>query len=274
MSGTNTPLVTYPNSYSSSFGETAGNPLTNAASDPTTPYSLGGTPPSQSALAHKAGSELYWAHSMSSSPEQHHNHGILQSQFKRSTGISNITGGIARALTAQGGLGAVITGGLNGISSSPPTRRLRSSLTDLTAGNLPIGNAQQGPAVSWAPENQYHSRTRASGWNLANDETEDDDQDYLIDLQLHHLEHFDDEGAMNVPLLDNSKHKSFRHYRETYAEMLYTWDLPLQRLEVLKFNGLKAFNDANLDKLDAFSRKQDKLWEGLGSYIYTDPSCG
>ncbi|KAJ6262107.1 hypothetical protein Dda_2912 [Drechslerella dactyloides] len=264
MSGTNTPLVTYPNSYSSSFGDSAGNPLTNAASDPTTPYSLGGTPPSQATLTSKAQNELYWAHSMSSSPEHHHSQGLLQNQFKRSTGISNITGGIARALTAQGGLGAVISSGLNGMSSSPPTKRTKSALTEhLAAGNPPIANPQLPPAVSWAPENQYHSRTKAPGWGLATDGGEDGEEDYLIDLQLHHLEHFDDEGAMNVPLLDYSKQKSFHHYRETYAEMLYTWDLPLQRLEILKFNGLKAFNDVNLDKLDAFSRKQDKLWDGL-----------
>ncbi|KAK6533259.1 hypothetical protein TWF694_002212 [Orbilia ellipsospora] len=105
MSGTNTPLVTYPNSYSSSVGESANNGWLNSASDPTTPYHIGGTPPVQSTLIQRGHGDLIGIHSISSSPEYHHNHSnITYNQNKRATGISNITGGIARALTAQGGV--------------------------------------------------------------------------------------------------------------------------------------------------------------------------
>ncbi|EPS40546.1 hypothetical protein H072_5615 [Dactylellina haptotyla CBS 200.50] len=265
MSGTNTPLVTYPNSYSSSLGDNANNPWFNSASDPTTPYSMGNTPPMQPNPLIRGHTDLVGVHSMSSSPEHHHHHhhhSVINSQIKRSTGISNITGGIARALTAQGGLGAVISGGLNGMGVSPPTRRPKSTQLEQNTG-ITLASSQHPPTVSWAPEHQYRGKTRVLGWGIVTEEGEDSEEEFLIDLQLHHLEHFDDEGAMSIPLLDHLKHKSFHHYRETYADMLYTWDLPLQRLEILKFNGLKAFNDINLDRLENFSRKHDKNWDGL-----------
>ncbi|KAF3078166.1 hypothetical protein TWF569_003344 [Orbilia oligospora] len=267
LSGTNTPLVTYPNSYSSSLGDNAGTPWVASASDPTTPYSIGGTPPTQPNLVIRGHSDLGGAQSMSSSPEHLHNHHHPyqsgQNQVKRSTGISNITGGIARALTSQGGLGAVIAGGLNGMGASPPGRKIKPPPPEQNVNFSIAATNQQSSTVSWAPEQQNRGKAKTSGWGIVTEEGDETEEEYLIDLQLHHLEHFDDEGAMSVPLLDNSRQQHFRHYRETYADMLYTWDLPLQRLEILKFNGLKAFNDINLDKLETFSRKQDKIWDGL-----------
>ncbi|KAF3905168.1 hypothetical protein AA313_de0202752 [Arthrobotrys entomopaga] len=135
---------------------------------------------------------------MSSSPEYHHNHpSIVHSQSKRGTGISNITGGIARALTAQGGFGAVISVGLNGMGVSPPARKSKSTLSEHNP-TIPLPGNQQPPTVSWAPEYQHRGRAKTSGWGLVTEEGEDSEEEYLIDLQLHHLEHFDDEGAMGL----------------------------------------------------------------------------
>ncbi|KAF3942373.1 hypothetical protein ABW19_dt0202347 [Dactylella cylindrospora] len=276
MSGTNTPLVTYPSSYSSSLGEASNNPWLNSASDPVTPHSIGGTPPMQSSMSVRGHIEFGGSHSMSSSPEHHHHYNAIQSQMKRSSGISNFTGGIARALTAQGGLSAVISGGLNGMGSSPPTRRSKPVLPEQnTTGYIGVNN-QQATSSTWAPESQYRVKSKSPGWGISSERTLEDaegETDSQIDLQLHYLDQFDDEGSMSIPLLDPSRNKSFHRYRETYADMLFTWDLPLQRLEILKFNGLKALNDVNLDKLDTFSRKQNKLWDGLGSLHDTRYCC-
>ena len=55
---------------------------------------------------------------------------------------------------------------------------------------------------------------------------------------MHHLNQFDDEEAVcvPVPLLSRRRNAFYKAYRENYANLLYDWQLPIQRLEVLKFN--------------------------------------
>lgn len=275
LSGTNTPLVTHPSSYNSSLGDPVGNPWIHNASDPVTPYSIGGTPPMSSHLGARNQAEHSSIQSMSSSPEQHHNHSSFQVHPKKSTGISNLTSGITRALlsNAHGGLGAVMASGFNGLSSSPPTRRSKAVSPDQQPSSFgAVVSQQQHPSVvTWAAEPQYRSKGRTHSEIIGQEYVQEEDEldmgedECLVDLQFCHLEQFDDEGMMNVPLLEQSKSRNYRRYRETYADMLYTWDLPLQRLEILKFNGLKAVNDVNLEKLDSFSRKRNSSWDGLGN---------
>ncbi|KAM3075292.1 hypothetical protein ACMFMG_007266 [Clarireedia jacksonii] len=61
---------------------------------------------------------------------------------------------------------------------------------------------------------------------------------------------FDDEGCMGTSLLGNERTTCYSNYRRTYAELLYCWGLPLARLEILKYNGLRdqTFDMALVDK--------------------------
>lgn len=272
MSGTNTPLVNYPSSYSSSLGENA-NALWQNNSGDLIPHSISGTPPMPSNLNPRLQGEFSGAQSISSSPEQHSHHPLLHTQTKRTTGISNFTGGIARALTnAQGNFGAVISGGLNGINSSPPSKKPKPISPDTGSLANRAGSYQVPVTTTWAPETQTQARMKSRVEVDNKDKPQDGDYDdtredgYTIDLQLFNLENFDDEGSMSVPLLNQQKTRTYRHYRETYADMLYTWDLPLERLEILKFNGLKALTEASLEKLDSFPRQRHELWDGLGTW--------
>lgn len=62
-----------------------------------------------------------------------------------------------------------------------------------------------------------------------------------ISLTIANQNAFDDEGCMSASLLDPASSALFVGYRRAYAELLYSWDHPLARLEVLKFNGLKEY---------------------------------
>ena len=57
------------------------------------------------------------------------------------------------------------------------------------------------------------------------------------------------------PLLDPSLESLYEHYRSAYASLLAAWDLPLERAEVLQFNGRSAShpNEASKDSPDTHS---------------------
>jgi len=48
---------------------------------------------------------------------------------------------------------------------------------------------------------------------------------------------FDQEGHASVPLLEPEHSVKYAAYREIYADQLSAWNLPIQRAEMLKFNG-------------------------------------
>lgn len=88
-----------------------------------------------------------------------------------------------------------------------------------------------------------------------------------IRITMMNLDKFDDEGNVNVPFLDPKKTRLYKSYRENYADLLYNWGLQIQRLEVLKYNGLKnAALEALEDEPVGFGRKPtggEKTWDGL-----------
>lgn len=61
------------------------------------------------------------------------------------------------------------------------------------------------------------------------------------------LDLFDD--SYNSSLLDSQDHEKIRIYREQYAEMLFLWGLPVNRIKVLKFNYPNA-EDSKLNPTD------------------------
>lgn len=51
---------------------------------------------------------------------------------------------------------------------------------------------------------------------------------------------FDDDGWLSAPFLDPSKSSVYANYRYAYAEILEMWSESLSRLEIMKFNVMKA----------------------------------
>ena len=58
----------------------------------------------------------------------------------------------------------------------------------------------------------------------------------VFKTKLKNQDQFHNDGYANVPLLDPSKEWRYRAYREAYAHLLYIWDMPIARAEILKHN--------------------------------------
>jgi hypothetical protein len=70
---------------------------------------------------------------------------------------------------------------------------------------------------------------------------------------------FDDEAVVSVPLLSPHKYAFYRGYRENYANLLFNWDLQIQRLEILHFNPLlPSETPDSTTLLPGFNRRTDQ----------------
>ncbi len=58
----------------------------------------------------------------------------------------------------------------------------------------------------------------------------------VLKTELKNQDQFHNDGYANVPLLDPSKKWRYRAYREAYAHLLYIWDIPIARAEILNHN--------------------------------------
>ncbi len=54
--------------------------------------------------------------------------------------------------------------------------------------------------------------------------------------KLKNQDQFHNDGYANVPLLDPSREWRYRAYREAYAHLLYIWEMPIARAEILNHN--------------------------------------
>ncbi|KAH8662095.1 WD repeat-containing protein [Xylariales sp. PMI_506] len=146
----------------------------------------------------------------------------------------------------------------NATSTSPPTRKRPSPgenfLANLTPNVTWGGSTILGPTPTSEP-----TTTRNS---VSDDDSRRDDDLPLvctsISVQFEDQSIFDDDGWLSLPLLESTRNAVFASYRYLYAEMLLMWDLPLSRLEILKFNVMKdgtttgsAAHFASIDK-DSF----------------------
>lgn len=187
-------------SYSSSAGGHFG---AHFGSDPLVPYSTGTTPPMNS-LQLRPEDWPNGPNSLSASPETHHHHNA----FRRSTSSN-----LARFAPAN---------------ASPPFRKRQSP-----ADGIPPLFATS--AVTWGAITTFGSGSKAPS-DTATESTADPLEP--ITITMHHRNQFDDEESIGVrvPLLSPRRSAFYKAYRENYADLLYTWQLQIQRLEVLKFN--------------------------------------
>ncbi|EGU77719.1 hypothetical protein FOPG_00820 [Fusarium oxysporum f. sp. conglutinans race 2 54008] len=154
------------------------------------------------------------------------------------------------------------------VSTSPNTRflnRANSGLASAFAANLPRSFAgvssssppnhvrkRPSPAEtilsSLAPGNVTWSASTAMDSNGGRTSLDDDDyrrDDYLslvptkIAVTMEDQTAFDDDGWLNISMLESSQADVHARYRYAYAEMLQMWNQPLSRLEIMKFNSLK-----------------------------------
>lgn len=175
--------------------------------------------------------------------------------------------------------------------SSPPEQFRKDPALSTSAP----ATGPHGSGITWGQNTIHiasaaprHAYSRQSTGLDAEDSVDDDD--YSIDngqevsVVLKNQTLFDDEGHVSVPLLcptDAPKHK---RYRDSYADILYMWELPFQRCEVMKFDALTAYFDSSLGSADQATMKLEKkapqrsgsageVWQGIMPLVHCK-TCG
>ncbi|KAI1812171.1 hypothetical protein GGS20DRAFT_591982 [Poronia punctata] len=181
-----------------------------------TSYSCGDTPPSRTPRGEHP--ETDPTQSLSTSPE---NRLLRRANTAFSSGLASIQRPFASAA-----------------STSPPTRK-RVSPAETFLNNLTPSNITWGGSTTIGPVSEPSMTARNS---MSDDEYRREDNStlvcYGISAQVEDQSIFDDDGWLAVPFLEPSRNSLWTSYRCAYAEMLQMWNLPLARLEVLKFNVL------------------------------------
>lgn len=184
-------------------------------------YSTGETPP-QKIFKDYLG-EVDQTQSLSTSPNDR---SIRRSQ---SALASTLTTGFSRSFTAM-------------TSTSPPGRK-RPSPAETILSHIPSN-------ITWGGST-YFGGGPAETTETARTSISDDDfrRDELVTMvpvsvavTIENETAFDDDGWLTTPLLDPIRNPDYTSYRYAYAEMLQMWQLPLARLEIMKFNVLKQEN--------------------------------
>lgn len=203
-----------PPSVVSSFGA--------SGSDPVIPFSSGITPPSTYMPARTSFKRLdLTSQILSTSPEQLRNP-------KRSN--SNLGSGFTTSFPHQSGCSAPT-------SSSPPNPYLKRR--DSPAGSY-AGGAQ--PSVTWAAASLFgrswsnieEPKSTNTTFQSFKTHYRSNDNRQSMSVSLKNQDLFDDEGCSSIPLLDDSLKLRFQGYKDAYAHLLFIWDLPMARTEMLQ----------------------------------------
>ena len=160
-------------------------------------------------------------------------------------------------------------------SSSPPTRskKKRPAPVHATLGGLTPGGVTWGTNTFFAApleEAPMLASAACSESEAEEDEGQTNDR-ATIKVTLKNQNLFDGEGCTSVPLLNPTRAVRHKGYRESYANLLAIWRLELQRLEILKLNGLQNAQSADQHQyqpLATASERQTDIktspaWKGL-----------
>ncbi len=210
-----------PHSANSSTGALASDLLATSSASGTPPYHR----PIRSNFERKDSQTV----SLSTSPEQHRhvhrsnsNLSVFAASFQRPFPISQSA------------------------ASSPPNTHPKKRLSP--AGSY-LGPTQSG--INWAPSTWggpgFFGRPTMGTVNprtalpLAASDTEDENpmntsHKVTFTTTLKNQDKFCNDGYSNVPLLEPNREDTYRKWRATYAEMLYAWEIPIARCQILGYN--------------------------------------
>ena len=105
-----------------------------------------------------------------------------------------------------------------------------------------LGNAA--PTVTWSPSGLLGRLTTDTedpkSSSLSMSDAENDvvpaPKKPIFKTKLKNQDQFLNDSYANVPLLDPSREWRYHAYREVYAHLLYVWDMPIARAEILNHN--------------------------------------
>lgn len=203
------------NSASSSVGA--------SDNDLATLFPTDSTPPSISRPIRPL-SERNWMHSANiyTLPEQHRH---------ASRSSSNLASALAASISRPFSFSA-------SASSSPPTTYTKKRISPAGSYlNAPISN------VTWASTNYLGKSSTITEDPDSNRSLFLSNEEEVVSLSkrpifkitLKNQNQFQNDGYANVSLLDPDQDMLYRSYRQAYAHLLHTWDMPLSRCKILKY---------------------------------------
>ena len=205
-----------PPSVASSFGA--------SGSDPVTPFSTGRTPPLSYMPARTTSNRSDLTYQiLSTSPEQ------LRNPHRSNSNLAS-----AFAVSVQRPFNLTASA-----ASSPPSAQLKKR--DSPGGSY-AGGPQQ--SVTWAAASIFGRSWSATEEPVSANTTIDspdtgyrlDKKDKSMKVNLRNQDLFDGEGYSSAPLLDHIHAKDYQSYKDIYADMLFIWNLPVTRTEILQHN--------------------------------------
>ncbi|KHJ32975.1 putative wd repeat protein [Erysiphe necator] len=116
------------------------------------------------------------------------------------------------------------------------------ALSSLTSNSITWGNT----TIFGSPKEQKGSNYETIDSNIENNSSS---QCYKIKIVPQNKHRFEDDQLNHFPLIDPNVTPLNNHYRATYASMLYSWDAPISRLEILKYNNLFTSNTSDTNNL-------------------------
>lgn len=208
--------LSMPHSANSSVGA--------SISDPMTPFSTGGTPPSlfRPSRTNIERTDSQSA-SISTSPEQHRH-----AHRSNSNLASAFTASFSRPFSFAASA-----------SSSPPTTysRKRSSPAGSYLGAAP--SVMTRASTGFFGKSSTITEDPKSTYSLSASDAEEETSGMkkpTFNIRLKNQDQFHNDGYVDIPLLDPSHEWRYRAYRESYAHMLYVWNMPLAGCEILKYS--------------------------------------
>lgn len=212
-------------------------------SDSTTPFSTGTTPPSTTRPNRMSEDrESRGSQSISVSTEQ---------RFTRRSN-SNVASTFASSLSRGFALASV--------SSSPPSNSNKKGPSPSESFTSAPQTAGAGANSGWSATTMFGGKPAAIPEHLTlsasttaisqsfSDESESGETPVpakapkmKIKVSLKNQNVFDNDGYASIPLLDPRQEWRYKAYRAAYAHLLFIWGLPLERCEVLKFDGLESY---------------------------------
>jgi len=197
---------------------------TSSTGPPLSDLSTSGTPPSNyRPLRASFERRESQGTSISTSPEQ------LRHMHRSSSNLSALAASFTRSLPFSASA-----------ASSPPKMYAKKRLSPAASY---LGTSAS--SMPWNPSDIFSkSRTITedprSMFSLSISDTEEENipppKKPAFRVKLKNQDQFHNDGYANVPLLDPNQECQYRAYREAYAHLLYIWDMPIARSEILKYN--------------------------------------
>lgn len=208
-------------------GSSGASSLGASNSDPITPFSTGVTPPSSYTAGRRSLERVYSnSQSLSTSPEQ------LRHAHRSNSNLATAFTSLSRPFTFTASA-----------SSSPPNAYSRKRVSPV--GSYAVVSTLSAPSGVSSALGRTFSGTEESKSVYAIQGLEASDiiptaQKPSIKINLKNQGSFHNEGYTRAPLLHPDDEGHYRAYREAYAHLLSIWEMPIEKVEMLKYNSPTA----------------------------------